>query len=187
MSNKHKELVEAALNKKPLDVRSIVEDLMQEKARAVLSESVNDFEYGDDLTEEEELELFFQEFHEEYGHLSEDEQKEIMEELLAETDEATEGEETELTEAEEAFFKEFQEAFGDLDEDEQDAIMEEIFAEVEEELNEGDYEADQNVDAFISKASAKIQTKFASGKKGEGDPMKVAPKKQPRNHIPDVK
>lgn len=184
MSNKKRELVESILNKKPLDVKSIVEEIMQEKARGVITESVENFEYEEELTEEEELEAFFEEFHAEYGHLSEDEQAAIMEDLLAESEEEIE---TELTEDEEQFFADFEDAFGHLSEDEQESIMDEIFAETEEELSEGEYESDENVSAFISKASAKIETKAASGSKGAGEPMKSAPKQQPKNKLPDVK
>ncbi len=184
--SKTRKLIEAAVQKKPLDVKEVVEELMQEKVRGVLAGEVDSFDpLEEELTEEQEMEEFFAAFHEEYGHLPEDEQEKIMEELMAEIED-----EEALSEDEEKFMEMFEEAFGELPIEEQEQLMDEILHELDEEmqeLEEGEYEADQNVSAFISKASAKIQTKAASGTKGKGDPMKTAPKKQPSNKLPDVK
>lgn len=81
-----KKLIEAAIEKKPLDIKHMIDEIMTEKVRGVVTETVQGFEYADEqeLTEEEELATFFEEFHEEYGHLPEEEQFAIMNELTEE-------------------------------------------------------------------------------------------------------
>jgi len=108
-----KKLIEAAIEKKPLDIKEMINEIMTEKVRGVVTETVHGFEYEDELTEEEELAAFFEEFHAEYGHLTEEEQFAIMEEI---------SEEDELA----AFFEEFHAEYGHLTEEEQLAIMEEL-------------------------------------------------------------
>lgn len=90
--SKARQLIEKAIGKKPLDVREIIEDIMQEKVRGVIAESMDSFDYeGEALTEEEEMNAFFEEFNAEYGHLPMEEQEEIMNSLMS--DELTEEDE----------------------------------------------------------------------------------------------
>lgn len=81
-----KKLIEAAIEKKPLDIKEMINEIMTEKVRGVVTETVHGFEYEDELTEEEELAAFFEEFHAEYGHLTEEEQLAIMEEISEEVE-----------------------------------------------------------------------------------------------------
>ena len=97
--SKVRQLIEKAIDKKPLDVREIIEDIMKEKVRDVIAESMDSFDYeGEALTEEEEMQAFFEEFHAEYGHLPMEEQEEIMNSLMS--DELTEEEEQDASEEE---------------------------------------------------------------------------------------
>lgn len=81
-----KKLIEATIEKKPLDIKEMINEIMTEKVRGVITETVHGFEYADELTEEEELTAFFEEFHAEYGHLTEEEQLAIMEEISEEVE-----------------------------------------------------------------------------------------------------
>jgi len=81
-----KKLIEAAIEKKPLDIKEMINEIMTEKVRGVITETVHGFEYADELTEEEELAAFFEDFHAEYGHLTEEEQLAIMEEISEEVE-----------------------------------------------------------------------------------------------------
>jgi len=81
-----KKLIEATIEKKPLDIKEMINEIMTEKVRGVITETVHGFEYADELTEEGELAAFFEDFHNEYGHLTEEEQLAIMEEISEEID-----------------------------------------------------------------------------------------------------
>ena len=126
MSNLAKRIIEESLNKNPSAIKEIVAEALTEKAQAIIEtvkpEFGNMLMNGDedqlDLDLGEDQEAFFEEFHAEYGHLSEDEQLEMMEAFEAEFEQ-------------EAFFEEFHAEYGHLPEDEQLAIMEEL----EEELS----------------------------------------------------
>lgn len=84
--SKTKELIERVIQRKPLDVKEIVEELMAEKAKVVIAEKFDDYDPTDELTEEQEAEAFFEEFAAEYGHLPLDEQEKIMNEIMAEAE-----------------------------------------------------------------------------------------------------
>lgn len=145
--SKIKQLIESAVEKKPLDIKEMVDDIMREKVKEIVTESVYEFEYeDDDLNEDDDIETFFEEFHAEYGHLSLEEQKDIMEELISESDE-------ELSEQEE-FFAAFYDEYGHLSEDEQAEIMAEI-------LDEAEYDEDA------------VNKQIAREKIGKGEASKI--------------
>jgi len=87
-----RKIIEGALAKKPLDVQEAIHEIMRKKVVEVVNEQQIVFsankEEEIELTEEEHEAAFFEEFHAEYGHLPEDEQKEI----LAKLEEEAEGE-----------------------------------------------------------------------------------------------
>jgi len=84
MSEAAKKIIEAVINKKPLEIKEHVNTVLREKATKIVNDSEiyfeEDTEIEDELTEEETLELekFFEEFKAEYGHLSEEEQEKIL-------------------------------------------------------------------------------------------------------------
>ena len=180
--SKVKELIEKAIERKPLDIKEIVEDIMQEKVRSVIAEEIEEFNHleEDELTEEQEMALFFAEFKEKYGDLPMEEQEQIMDELMAEAEAEEDSEEVEFEfdpsqfgfENEEDFFEHFDSMYGDLAEDEQHEVFLEIM------------ESEDAASAFISGQKRQIEKK--SKGKGAAEKMPVASKKQPSNKLPDV-
>jgi hypothetical protein len=120
--SKVKQLIEKAIEKKPLDIKEMVDEIMRDKVKQVVAEATHGFEYEDELTEEQETEAFFAEFNAEYGHLPLEEQEQIMNDLMSDDDGMDE------------FFAEFHEQYGHLSEEEQAEIMEKL---VSADLEEG--------------------------------------------------
>ena len=86
--DKLKELLKAIVEKKPLEVKEHVNDLLTAKAAALINESQIVFSAEDHETQkpitDEEIEEFFEWFQAEYGHLPEEEQMALMKEYEAE-------------------------------------------------------------------------------------------------------
>tara|TARA_R110000822_G_scaffold29647_7_gene86992 strand:- start:5 stop:499 length:495 start_codon:yes stop_codon:yes gene_type:complete len=88
MSELATKIIEAALAKKPTAIKEAVNQLMEEKVKAVIESIKPEFgtavleSYGAD--DSDETDEFFEAFHLEYGHLPEDEQMALLEELEAE-------------------------------------------------------------------------------------------------------
>jgi len=122
--SKIKRLIESAVEKRPLDIKEMVDEIMREKIKETIVEEVYGFEYGNESTEEDELQDFFEEFYAEYGHLPIEEQEAIMEELLSDDDE-------ELNEDEIAFLEAFEAEYGHLSEEEQEDIIKKLIDEAE--------------------------------------------------------
>ena len=89
MSELATKIIEAALAKKPTAIKEAVNQLMEEKVKAVIESIKPEFgtavleSYGAD-DDSDETDEFFEAFHAEYGHLPEDEQMALLEELEAE-------------------------------------------------------------------------------------------------------
>ena len=91
MSNLSKEIIEASMNKRPLDVEELFNQAIREECQRVVAECEIEYTSIDEtdeiLDEDAELQEFFKEFNELYGHLSEEEQLAILSEFEETLDE----------------------------------------------------------------------------------------------------
>ncbi len=90
MSEFARKIIEAAASKKPLDAEIATSDALAENAQNIVNDCEIVFVEYDEMMDDngepldEEVALFFEEFHTEYGHLPEDDQLEIMANMEAE-------------------------------------------------------------------------------------------------------
>ena len=97
MPNTAQLIIQAIIDKKPLDVQEYVTEMMTEAASGMIQEKTvvyqdpeefdDEFEDTDDDISDEELAGFFEDFHDEYGHLPEDEQLALMADFEAQLQE----------------------------------------------------------------------------------------------------
>jgi hypothetical protein len=81
-----RKIIEGALKKAPIEIDAAVHEILRAKVAKIVNEKKITFSDEEPLTEDEEKTAFFEKFNDEYGHLPEAEQLEIMAKLEEEAD-----------------------------------------------------------------------------------------------------